>query len=218
MLAAGWALTACANPGNTTASTFQETTTMAPATSPVVTTGELAPLGDPAIRARMNIRPVEWPLRFKSHQFGARCYDTLECDVRYYDQRINHGDPKPTRSSASFGTDYLKGWNGGYGGIKNFPPPARVKWRSKDGASHEAEIDIGELFKDELVRHNVPREEVSDEPDGKWENEPSILLEVNDRTIRVYTSAHIPTKHLQIPGNQYSGFRNDLIMVKTYTY
>ena len=111
-----------------------------------------------------HLAPVEWPLRFKSHTFGVRCYDTLECKVLY--AGFEHGGDKPTPSSASRGPDYLKGWTGIHGGIGNFPGPAKVTWRSKDGTSRAAEINIGEIFEDELVRHNVPREEVADQPGG----------------------------------------------------
>jgi hypothetical protein len=188
-----------------------------PPIPPVVTSGELAPLGDPVIAARMNFKPVEWPLRFKSFSLSAGCYDTLECHIPF--EGLNLGRPKPSRSSASYGPDYLKGLAAGkYGGIRNFPPPIKVSWRSKDGSSHQAEIDLGELFKDQLIRHQVPREEVADQPDGKYDNNPSILLEVNDRTIRVYMAAFIPTKHFQTSGNKYSAFRDDPILVKTYIY
>jgi hypothetical protein len=163
-----------------------------------------------------NRAPVEWPLRFKRHNFGARCYDTLECKVLY--DNFDHGADKPTPSSAERGPDYLKGWNGSYGGIDNFPDPAKVIWRSKDGVPHESEIDIGEIFKDELIRHHVPREEMANLPDGKYDDDPSVLLEVNDRTIRVYMSAFVSTKREQIPGNKYSNFRDDVILVETYTY
>ena len=102
--------------------------------------------------------------------------------------------------------------------IRNFPPPAQVSWRSKDGEAHTTEIDIGELFADEIIRHNVEREEMADVPDGEFRRDPSILLEVNDHTIRIYMRAHIPTKALQKPGNRYSDFRNDLVLIKTYTF
>ena len=35
-----------------------------------------------------------------------------------------------------------------------------VAWVSKDGSSHHATVDIGDIFKDRLIRHNVPREEI----------------------------------------------------------
>jgi hypothetical protein len=221
-MAASLVLTACAYAGTATVPLAQESNAMTQASQqppipPVVTSGELAPLGDPVIAARMNFKPVEWPLRFKSFSLSAGCYDTLECHIPF--EGLNLGRPKPSRSSASYGPDYLKGLAAGkYGGIRNFPPPIKVSWRSKDGSSHQAEIDLGELFKDQLIRHQVPREEVADQPDGKYDNNPSILLEVNDRTIRVYMAAFIPTKHFQTSGNKYSAFRDDPILVKTYIY
>jgi hypothetical protein len=89
-----------------------------------------------------------------------------------------------------------------------------------DGVSHEADIDIGAIFKDELVRYSVANDEI---PEGAFPGpgpatDPSIFLEVNDRTINVFTRSFIPTKKEQIPGNKYSDSRQDLILVWTRTY
>lgn len=168
-----------------------------------------------AIRAEMNYRPVKWPLKFKRHNFGARCYDTLYCSIWY--GGMESGDERPSVPSSTYGTGYLGNWNGGMS-FDNFPPPAKVTWRAKDGTEHHAEIDIGAIFRDQLTLHNVPREEIRDVPDGVLRTYPHILLEVNDHTIRIYMGAGIPTRHLQIPGNPHSDFRYDLILVKTYNY
>ncbi|MGF6710430.1 hypothetical protein QFZ41_001394 [Luteibacter sp. W1I16] len=168
-----------------------------------------------AIRAEMNYRPVKWPLKFKRHNFGARCYDTQYCSIWY--GGMESGDERPSVPSSTYGTGYLDNWNGGMS-FDNFPPPAEVTWRAKDGTEHHAEIDIGAIFRDQLTLHNVPREEIREVPDGVLHTHPSILLEVNDRTIRIYMRAGIPTRHLQIPGNPYSDVRYDLIRVKTYNY
>lgn len=158
----------------------------------------------------------EWPLRFDRHSFSARCYDTLECSVQYAGSE--HGDEKPSQPSTTYGPGYLDNWSGAHGMIRNFPPPAVVSWKSRDGQTHRAEIDIGRIFEDEVIRHSVRREEMAELPDGEFKNEPAVLLEVNDRIVRVYMRAHIPTAHLQKPGNQYSDFRNDLILVETYNF
>lgn len=165
-----------------------------------------------------NRQPVkEWPLRFDSHKFGVRCYDTIECSVRY--ARFEHGDDTPSTSSDTYGPNYLDNWSGMHGMIRNFPPPALVTWRSKDGTAHKAEIDIGELFKDELIRHDVSRDEMVELPNGEYRSEPSILLEVNDRTIHVYMRAMIfLKKQVEVAGHMRADFRDDLILVKTYTY
>jgi hypothetical protein len=103
----------------------------------------------------------------------------------------------------------------GMGPIPNFTSPAVVTWRSKDGTPHKAEIDIGEIFKDQLIRHNVAR---ADATDNATDGMPGIVLEVNDRTINVYMRATIWTKHEQIPGNKYSHSREDLIEVFSRIY
>ena len=159
----------------------------------------------------------QWPLKFKSHSFGAFCYDTQSCTIRY--AGMEHGSEQPSPPSGAYGSDYLAHLGGGHLMIRNFPPPAKVSWRSKDGEAHTTEIDIGELFADEIIRHNVRREEMANLPDGEFKDEPYILLEVNDRTIRVYMRAMIFLKKRVLVAGQLRGeFRNDLILVKTYTY
>lgn len=168
----------------------------------------------------VRMMPVkEWPLRFRSHSFSVFAYDTYGAKVVYAGQlQLAQDDHKLQPSSATYGPQYQRNWSGIHGMIRNFPTPAEVSWRSKDGQLHHAQIDIGELFRDELIRHNVSREEMADVPNGEFVSEPSILMEVNDRVIRVYMRAHVPTKEPQKPGNRYSDFRKDLVLVKTYSY
>ncbi len=84
-----------------------------------------------------------------------------------------------------------------------------------DGATLHAEIDMSKIFADRLIRHNVAREDI---PEKIGIPDPEIILEVNDRVINVYMRAFIPTKELQIPGNRFSGNRDDLIKVFSETY
>ena len=171
---------------------------------------------DAAMRAKFHLQPVKWPLRFKEHTFRTVCYSTQICRVWY--AGAWSGFRKPSPPSSEFGPKYLDHVTGGHVGIVNFPDPAEVTWRSMDGTEHHALIDFGEIFRDEVARHNVPREEVSDLPHGKLTVDPQILLEINDRTVRVYMRTYVPTKHFQIPGNPYSDSRTELILVKTYQY
>ena len=162
----------------------------------------------------------QWPLKFKSHKFGAHCYSTYGCKVVYAGLEQRGDDPDELRpSSEGYGPAYQRNWSGTHAMIRNYPPPAKVSWRSKDGQAHTAEIDIGELFADETIRHNVKREEMSDVIDGEYTSEPAILLEVNDRTIRVYMRAMIfLKKRVEIAGQLRGDFRNELILVETYMF
>lgn len=165
--------------------------------------------------------PNHFPLKFKRHDFAAYCYNTIGCEViyannnftrRYYGEKVAPPPPSP---------QYRDNWGmANYLGIANFPPPAEVKWKSLDGVAHEATVDIGAIFKDELIRYSVPNDQITEGlyPGPGPAGEPSIFLEVNDRKISVFMKAFIPTKKEQIAGNKYSDFRDDLILAWTKTY
>lgn len=159
---------------------------------------------------------ADWPLKFVRHSFGAYCYDTIGCKVLYagFPHGASDGD-EVSPPASSHGPDYRKNWNAGHLALPNFPPPAVVTWRSKDGTPHRAEVDIGEIFKDQLIRHDVPRDDIAE---GVSIHNPGIVVEVNDRTINVYMKARIPTKSLRTPGNPYSDFRNDPVLAWSRTY
>ena len=156
---------------------------------------------------------ADWPLKFRAHNFGAHCFDTQRCEILYRGFPHGHKDD-PAPSVASYGRPLEKLLSAGRGPIPNFPAPAQISWISKDGTPLKAEVDIGEIFKDQLIRHNVPRKELT-ENQGVL---PAIILEVNDRTINVYMRATLWTKEPQIPGNRLSNQRSDLIKVYSHTY
>lgn len=165
---------------------------------------------------KYSVVATEWPLQFNQHSFSAYCYDTIGCSVLYNDDYLVKDDAdKASRSSASIGANYQNAWSGAYLGIKNFPPPAQVIWRSKDGATHNAKVDIAEIFKDQKILHKL---EPGDMPEGAKISDPDIILEINDRTIKVYMKAHLPLKEARIPGNKFSDFSNDLMLAYSHTY
>lgn len=159
---------------------------------------------------------ANWPFKYQMHDFGAACYSTYGCKIKYDNfLHVDEPDDELQPSSESIGPDYLEYLDGSYLGIKNFPPPAEISWRSKDGQPHHAVIDIGEIFKDQLIRHNVPKDDI---PENVSIGHPSIIIEVNDRTVNVYMKGWIPTKSLRTPGNPNSDYRNEAILAYSKTY
>lgn len=158
---------------------------------------------------------AKWPLIFRSHFFDAFCYSTYKCRVYYSSYPVGDDPDNVLAISSDSVANYPDNLQADFWGFSNFPAPAKVTWRSKDGTPHEAEVDIGAIFKDELVRHNVAREDAGSLALANW---PSIILEVNDRTINVYMRATLWTKEPQIPGNRLSNQRRDLIKVYSRTY
>lgn len=157
------------------------------------------------------------PLHFKRHNFEALCYDTIGCTVVYnghYQVKKAEDElspPKPVGNGS-------KAWGSTELDIRNFPRPAEVRWKSKEGVPHVTSIDIGRIFKDELIWHNLRKGDMTDFYAGPVAGSPDIYLEVNDRTINVYTAMFIPTKVEQIPGNKDSDFRKDVFLVWSRTY
>lgn len=174
------------------------------------------PLDDSADYREPPAPTKEVPLRFIAHDFGAHCYNTLRCSVIYNNHDFTRLDnDKPSRPPRPDEKEHL---SAGYLGIKNFPPPAQVKWTAKDGSSHEATVDIGGIFKDGLIWHNVPKADMRDFYHGPYADNPGILIVVDDRTVSVYTETFIPTLTEQIPGNKNSDYRSDLLLAWSHTY
>lgn len=157
------------------------------------------------------------PLHFKRHNFQALCYDTIGCAV-VYNGRYQVREPENAISPPKPAGDGSRAWASPELDIRNFPKPAEVRWKSKDGAAHVASIDIGQIFKDELIWHNVRKDDMADFYSGPVAGAPDIYLEVDNRTIHVYTATCIPTRDEQIPGNKNSDFRKDVFLVWSRTY
>lgn len=154
------------------------------------------------------------PLTFKRHNFGAFCYSTYGCHVTYNGfTHVSEPDDVLQLSSASLGEKYPANLDASYLSVGNFPEPANVVWKSKDGVKHSAFVDIASVFRDQRVLHHVPKGGV----DGDI-GDPGIILEVNDRTINVYMKAFVPTRAPQVPGNKHSHFRDDLFLAWSKAY
>ncbi|MCD9007152.1 hypothetical protein LDO31_13085 [Luteimonas sp. XNQY3] len=155
---------------------------------------------------------ADWPLRFMRHNFGIATYAVQECLVVYADRPHTSG-PRPALGDVHPNSLKIKTAN--HLMIRNFPPPAVVKWKSRDGTPLEAEVDIGEIFKNELVVHETPREEMSEYTPMV---NPDVIMEINDRTINVYMKAFISLKAPRVEGNPHSDYRSDLVLAWSKTY
>ena len=153
----------------------------------------------------------EYPLRFDHHAFSAYCFNTKTCQVTYADT-LQVSEDEPSRAPRA---GYLNSLGlGGHLGIKNFPAPAQVKWTALDGTELRGTIDVGNVFEDQLILHQVAREQLPDVT-VKHSGSPNVVLVVNDRTITVYMRAMVFVKST---GGSPSGFRDDVIQAWQKTY
>ena len=152
----------------------------------------------------------EWPFKFEHHNFGVYCYDTVGCQVRY-GGNFPHGARDENEADGPKPGDQEKtqlAWRGTRSAIKAFAGPVRARWKSLDGEQHDVEIDLNEVFPDKAVLHNVKFEELSER--GAV-GRPDIVIEVEDRTISVWTATTVPVKKLRDPNNPHSRYRYDWI-------
>lgn len=156
---------------------------------------------------------ADWPLWFAWHQWGAYCYSVRDCQILY--GGIHHGTEHPQPSIESLGYSLEDALWAGNGPVRNFPPPAKVAWTSLDGTRMAADVDIGEIFADRLVRHTVPREDIMENADIPY---PGIILVLDDRTISIYMSTWIPLKESRFPGNPVGNLHTGVVLVHSQTY
>ncbi len=157
---------------------------------------------------------ADWPLFFNHHNFGGVCRDTQTCTIDY--NHFQFGNERPTLPRSSLSPErYDAVMTAGYGPVARTTAPAQLTWTSKDGSTHTASVDIAEIFKDKLIRHHVRREDI---PEKISIGSTHIIVEIDNRTVNVYTRTMIPLKTLTDPANRYSSFRSDLIKVHSQTY
>ena len=172
--------------------------------------------GAPNIDREYTGTVADWPLFFIRHNYASDCFDTQYCRITYGNFVSEDAAPQP--SIASYGKAYPSILTNAVSiDIENFAGPVMIEWRSKDDTPLQANLDFDAIFEDRLVPipPSVRREDI---PDRIGIGPTTIIVEVVDRTVNVFTSTHVPMKEEQIPGNPYSNFNDDLVRVFTRTY
>ena len=159
----------------------------------------------------VNRHAGDGPLRFWQHNFGAYCFDTWGCRVTYgTDVIADEPESKHQPALESLPGDVRGRMSGTFLGFKNFQGPVVIDWQDKARRPLRHVIDLDALFADGLIRHNVPPSRIR--PNASISN-PDIIVEVNNRTVRVYMRARIPLMQPAIAGNPYSNAVDENVLV-----
>ena len=150
-------------------------------------------------------------VHFSKHSFSTECGETIGCKIIYAARVQRHQSEE--KLAPPLREDHLTSTRHAEISIPNFPEPAIVTWRSSDGQRQRAEVDMSEIFKDRIALHRVPVKDILGVDD-----QPMILLVVNDRTIRVYIKTGVWLNYDEIQGNPYSNFREDVTLAFEKTY
>jgi len=134
------------------------------------------------------------PLRFKEHAMDVSRYSASQTTVTYGRHSIYRSvfpGSRPEIIRAKTPADEKRDMTGGgYGGLRAFEGPLQVKWHSLDGEAHEATLNLEDIFKDRIVLHREDPSRI-DPSLPMISSGPTIVVEVNDRTLSIYMDVHI---------------------------
>jgi len=133
------------------------------------------------------------PLRFKEHAMEVSRYSASQMTVTYGRHSIYRSvflGSRPEVIRAKTPADEKRDLTGSYLGLNAFEGPLRVKWRSLDGEAHEATLNLEDIFKDRIVLHREDPSRIDPSlPMSSYG--PTIVIEVNDRTLSIAMFVHI---------------------------
>lgn len=125
-------------------------------------------------------------------------FDTHVLNVQVYSASDLHLEYAGTSHDLSWGElarektpqDESRYPNGKSGSYRTFAGPVRIEWRSRDGSRHSHLLNLDDVFKDRKVLHTEKPERIY-QPMPITGGEPTIIIEINDRSVNVYLFAAI---------------------------
>ena len=156
-------------------------------------------------------------MRFgKYHALGMECWNASDmkiaygqfgmraCAREYYDGKRKVAGPKPEgyKLKADMGL------------FEVFRDVLKVRWHDYNDNELSYEIDLDALFPDKIIPHNREDEDLIYWDEPYW-NDPEIIIEVDDRTLRVYSCI---TVQLLRPGNNRLEHRRDCTQLLEKTF
>lgn len=162
--------------------------------------------------------PKLWPLRFSSFTFGGEAFNVKACRVIYGDNFFREWKgPQPPPVP-----DWLRDVNISWVNARRIFPKLDVQWTSLDGVQHKVILDLEKMLRKREVLTKVRIDEIPDnwligerEEGNTYVN---LLVEVNDRTVRLYMQATIAIK-IEYPTEEHRhDFRRDWVLAWTRDY
>ncbi len=134
----------------------------------------------------------EGELKFTTHDLNIQAYSISDVNLVYAGSPHELSAGQLTRAkTVEDETRYPGGKSGSY---QAFAGPVQIDWRSKDGTQIKYALDLDAVFKDRKILHT---EDVSKlyKPEPVYGGEPTIIIELNDRTLNVYMFVTMRLEH-----------------------
>jgi hypothetical protein len=123
-------------------------------------------------------------LKFSTHDFGILCYGGItNLNLVYGGSGHNLCIKSPGREKLPSDETRVPGFLSG--SYPAFAGPVEMEWNARDGTHLTHTIDLDEVFKDRVVLHTADSARIYEAKPISG-GEPTIIVEVNDRTVSVY--------------------------------
>ncbi len=127
-------------------------------------------------------------LAFSSHSLAIFCYDVSAVSVDYAGYAWRPLKDKVARAKTAADADRYPHLT--MGSYRPFQGPLTLRWRARDGAQLESVIDLEGIFPERKVLHTEAPERIY-RPMPLSGGEPTIIVELIDRTVNIHMLAHL---------------------------
>ncbi|WP_310439829.1 hypothetical protein [Sulfuricurvum sp.] len=135
-------------------------------------------------------------LTFEKHNIKLKCFDASDLKIGYGNYRthgLNNREYTPNHQRdicpSKKSNDDTKFLSGGMGYYRAFEGPLRIQWHALDDSIIDTTVDLDEIFPGKIIPNKEdPNRIYWPIPTSRL---PFIVIEVNDRTLSIYSDADI---------------------------
>ena len=122
-------------------------------------------------------------LKFQSHDLNLQIYSAGDFRLLYAGSPHEIAIGRTAREKTAEDEKRYPGFTSG--DYQAFAGPVEMEWRSKDGTLFKHTLDLNSIFNDKKILHDENPADIY-KPMPILGRQPTIIIEVNDRTVNVY--------------------------------
>jgi hypothetical protein len=128
---------------------------------------------------------IAGPLTFKTHALATACYSASNMRVTYGSYRTSMC-AKPAREKVPQDDVRILG---AAVSLRAYAGSLQVEWKTRNGAQLSETLDLAKIFNGRTILHQEDPHRI--DPSLPTSGDPTIVVEVNDKTLTVYMDVEI---------------------------
>jgi hypothetical protein len=128
-------------------------------------------------------------LKFRTHDFGILCFGGVtNVNLVYAGSGHNLCVSDPASEKTPADKERVPGFLSG--AYHAFAGPVEMDWNARDGTHLSHTVDLNEVFKDKIIPHACDSTRIYEKKPVTC-GKPTVIVEMDDRTVNVYLYAEI---------------------------